>query len=275
MSDLIITIVLGIIEGITEFLPVSSTGHLIVATELLNPSWNPVTRASLEIFIQFGAVLAMIVFYRAELWTQARTITRDRGVQRFWFAIAIAFIPAAIIGVLARGFIKELLFNPTVVAVMLVIGGVLLIVVERVPALKRRERTSDTTQISVGQALVIGVAQAFALIPGMSRSAMSIVGGMIAGLDRQAATRFSFYLAISHAWPRHTRRFHLQPRRDQSGRPAVLSDWGRRGLLRGAGVHTLVAALRRRPQLRAVRPLPHRDGYSYRHSVRDTRAMKD
>jgi undecaprenyl-diphosphatase len=196
VSDLIITIILGIIEGITEFLPVSSTGHLIVATELLNPSWNPVTRASLEIFIQFGAVLAMIVFYRAELWTQARTITRDRGVQRFWLAIAIAFIPAAIIGVLARGFIKESLFNPTVVAVMLVVGGVLLIVVERVPALKRRERTSDTTQISVGQALVIGVAQAFALIPGMSRSAMSIVGGMIAGLDRQAATRFSFYLAI-------------------------------------------------------------------------------
>ena len=196
MSDLIITIILGIVEGITEFLPVSSTGHLIVATELLNPSWNPATRASLEIFIQFGAVLAMIVFYRQELVTQVRTVRTDRGVQRFWLAIAIAFVPAAIIGVLARGFIKEVLFNPMVVAAMLVIGGVLLILVERVPALTRRERTTDTSQITVTQALVIGVAQAFALIPGMSRSAMSIVGGMIAGLDRQAATRFSFYLAI-------------------------------------------------------------------------------
>ena len=196
MSDLIITIILGIVEGITEFLPVSSTGHLIVATELLNPSWNPATRASLEIFIQFGAVLAMIVFYRQELVTQARTVRSDQGVQRFWLALAIAFIPAAILGVLARGFIKDVLFNPMVVAAMLIIGGVLLILVERVPALTRRERTTDTGKISVKQALVIGVAQAFALIPGMSRSAMSIIGGMVAGLDRQAATRFSFYLAI-------------------------------------------------------------------------------
>ena len=196
MSDLIITLILGIVEGITEFLPVSSTGHLIVATELLNPSWDAATRASLEIFIQFGAVLAMVVFYRQELVTQARTVRSDQGVQRFWLAIAIAFVPAAIIGVLARGFIKDVLFNPMVVAAMLIIGGVLLILVERVPALTRRERTTDTSRITVRQAVVIGVAQAFALIPGMSRSAMSIIGGMVAGLDRQAATRFSFYLAI-------------------------------------------------------------------------------
>ncbi len=196
MSDLIIVIILGIIEGITEFLPVSSTGHLIVATAILNPSFNEVTRASLEIFIQFGAILAVVVFYRAELATQVRTITHDRGVQRLWLAIAIAFIPAAVIGVLARSFIKESLFNPTFVALMLFVGGVLLIVVERVPALRRRERTNSIESISPSQALAIGAAQAFALLPGMSRSAMSIVGGMMAGLDRQTATKFSFYLAI-------------------------------------------------------------------------------
>ncbi len=196
MSDLIITLILGVIEGITEFLPVSSTGHLIVATALLKPSFDAVTAATFNIFIQFGAVLAMIVFYRAELMTQVRTVRTDRGVQRFWLAIAIAFVPAAVVGVLARGFIKEYLFNPAVVAVMLIIGGVLLIVVERIPALTRREQTADTSQITVRQALVIGVAQCFAFLPGMSRSAMSIVGGMVAGLDRQAATRFSFFLAI-------------------------------------------------------------------------------
>ncbi|MFN8377639.1 MAG: undecaprenyl-diphosphate phosphatase [Anaerolineae bacterium] len=196
MSDLIITIILGIIEGITEFLPVSSTGHLIVATALLNPSFDAVTAATFNIFIQFGAVLAMIVFYRAELVTQVRTVRTDKGVQRFWLAIAIAFVPAAIVGVLARGFIKEVLFNPMVVAVMLVTGGILLIVVERIPALTQREHTSDTSQITVKQAVIIGVAQCFAYLPGMSRSAMSIVGGMVAGLDRQAATRFSFFLAI-------------------------------------------------------------------------------
>ncbi|MBL8145773.1 MAG: undecaprenyl-diphosphatase, partial [Anaerolineae bacterium] len=96
MSDLIITIILGIIEGITEFLPVSSTGHLIVATALLNPGFDAVTAATFNIFIQFGAVLAMIVFYRAELTTQIRTVRTDRGVQRFWLAIAVAFVPAAI-----------------------------------------------------------------------------------------------------------------------------------------------------------------------------------
>lgn len=196
MHDLIITIILGIIEGITEFLPVSSTGHLIVATALLNPSFDAVTKATFNIFIQFGAVLAIIVFYRAELLMQARTVRTDRGVQRFWLALAIAFVPAAVIGVLARGFIKEHLFNPMVVAIMLIIGGLLLIAVERIPAFARRDHVDDINRITIRQALLIGVAQCFAFLPGMSRSAMSIIGGMVAGLDRQAATRFSFFLAI-------------------------------------------------------------------------------
>ncbi|HYO89002.1 MAG TPA: undecaprenyl-diphosphate phosphatase, partial [Candidatus Limnocylindrales bacterium] len=111
-------------------------------------------------------------------------------------AIAIAFVPAALIGVLGRSFIKESLFNPAFVALMLIIGGMLLIAVERIPALRRRAHTTDLTQISPGQALFIGLAQTLALLPGMSRSAMSIIGAMVAGLDRQTATRFSFYLAI-------------------------------------------------------------------------------
>lgn len=196
MSDLIIVILLGIIEGITEFLPVSSTGHLIVATALFNPSFDELTRASLNIFIQFGAILAIVVYYRADLTRQVRTVTRDRSVQRLWLAIAIAFVPAAVIGVLARSFIKTSLFNPTFVALMLIVGGVLLIAVERIPALRRRETTHDLGAITPVQALVIGIGQTFSLLPGMSRAAMSIIGGMVAGLDRQTATRFSFYLAI-------------------------------------------------------------------------------
>ncbi len=196
MTDLLIVLILGLIEGVTEFLPVSSTGHLIVASALLRPGFDEVTTATFNIFIQFGAVLAVIVYYRADLWKQVTTVRTDRGVQRLWLAIAIAFVPFAALGVLLHRFIKDSLFNPMVVALMLVTGGVLLIAVERLPSVRRRAAQSDLGSLTIAQALVIGVAQTFALLPGLSRSAMTIVGGMAAGLDRQAATRFSFYLAI-------------------------------------------------------------------------------
>lgn len=196
MSDLIIVLVLGLIEGVTEFLPVSSTGHLIVASALLRPSFDEVTTATFNIFIQFGAVLAVIVYYRGDLWKQVMTVRTDRGVQRLWLAIAIAFVPFAGLGVLLHSFIKDSLFNPMVVALMLIVGGVLLIAVERLPFVRQRARQTDLGALTVGQAVAIGAAQTLALLPGLSRSAMTIVGGMAAGLDRQAATRFSFYLAI-------------------------------------------------------------------------------
>jgi undecaprenyl-diphosphatase len=199
MTDLIHAVLLGILEGITEFLPISSTGHLIVATEMLG--FRPSLRGIFEIFIQLGAVLAVVVFYRATLIDHARRIRTDRAVQRFWAMVALAFFPAAVLGVLLRGFIKETLFRPDVVAASLIVGGVVIVIIE-LNARRRGQPTAAPTAdetlflIVPQQAALIGVAQAIALIPGVSRSAASIFGGMFAGLDRATATRFSFFLAI-------------------------------------------------------------------------------
>ncbi len=197
MIDLLKVVVLGIIEGITEFLPISSTGHLIVAVAILQPNFSEALEGTFEIFIQLGAVIAVIAFYRADLWTQARTITRDRGVQRFWLAIALACVPAALLGFTLRDFIKDVLFSPVVVGISLIIGGVLFILLERRFAQATTPPPTQTLEaITLRQALIIGVAQTLALIPGVSRAAASIFGGMLTGLDRAVATRFSFYLAI-------------------------------------------------------------------------------
>jgi undecaprenyl-diphosphatase len=185
-------ITLGVVEGLTEFLPISSTAHLLITANLLH--FNNNIGGTFEIFIQLGAILAVIGYYARDLLQQARELPSSRTVQRFWFGIALAFIPAAVIGLLLRKWIKAVLFDsPTVIAWSLIIGGIVLIAVERWP---RRATTHDVEQITPLQALGIGFAQVFALIPGVSRSGASIVGGMWAGLDRRAATAFSFYLAI-------------------------------------------------------------------------------
>lgn len=194
MSELLKVIIIGIVEGITEFLPVSSTGHLIVTTALLQPAMSEAAAGTFEIFIQVGAVLAVILYYRAELWSQVTSVRADRGTQRLWLAIVVAAVPAAVIGILLRGFIKDNLFFPFVVAMALIVGGILLIWIERRPRPAAATETLD--RITLRQALIIGVVQTLALIPGTSRSAASIIGAMGAGLSRQAATRFSFFLAI-------------------------------------------------------------------------------
>lgn len=194
--ELLKVIVLGIIEGVTEFLPISSTGHLIVATAILQPNFSEALEGTFEIFIQLGAVIAVIAFYRADLLRQARSVTRDRSVQRFWLAIIVACIPAALIGFLLRGWIKDVLFSPVVVAISLIIGGVLFLVLERRFAQGEQPSTQTLEAITLWQALIVGVAQTIALIPGVSRAAASIFGGMFTGMDRPTATRFSFYLAI-------------------------------------------------------------------------------
>ncbi|NDJ62744.1 MAG: undecaprenyl-diphosphate phosphatase [Chloroflexi bacterium] len=196
VSELIKAVILGIVEGITEFLPISSTGHLIVASALLD--FQIGLEGTFEIFIQLGAVVAVVAFYRRDLFRQLRTVRADRGVQRLWLAIAVAFLPAAVIGLLLRDWIKAVLFSPVVVAITLIVGGVLLIVVERRPGMQsgRLVTTEALDQIGWRQAVVIGFAQTLALVPGVSRSAASIIGGMFSGLSRQTATQFSFYLAI-------------------------------------------------------------------------------
>jgi undecaprenyl-diphosphatase len=190
MPELIKVIILGIVEGLTEFLPISSTGHLIVFAALLNFT----TSKTFEIFIQIGTVVAVIIFFRAELLKQVSTVTTDKGVQRLWLNIIIAFIPAGIVGFIFADKINEFLFRPIVVAISLIIGGIIFLIVERRP--QPSNPTVTLESITPRQALAVGISQIASLIPGVSRSGSTIVGGMLFGLDRAVATRFTFFLAI-------------------------------------------------------------------------------
>lgn len=193
MDEWVKTVVLGLVEGLTEFLPISSTGHLLVTADLLRFSGS--AGGTFEIFIQLGAVLAVLGYYARDLYTQARSLPSDPATRRFWLGIAIAFVPAAAIGVAFHDWIKHVLFaSPTVIAWSLIVGGLVFLVVERLP--QRPVTTDHETKMSLRQALGIGLAQICALVPGVSRSGATIVGGMMAGLDRPTATRFSFYLAL-------------------------------------------------------------------------------
>ncbi len=183
-------VVLGIVEGLTEFLPVSSTGHLILVSDWLD--FNRGHAASFEIFIQLGAILSVCWFYRVRLRDVIRGVGREPGANRFIVNLAIAFLPAAVVGYFAHDFIKATLFSPTVVAWALIIGGVAILGIER----WARENPGADNAVTPRQALQIGLAQVLALIPGVSRSGATIMGGMVAGLNRRNATEFSFFLAI-------------------------------------------------------------------------------
>lgn len=186
-------VLLGIVEGVTEFLPISSTAHLLIVGRLIG--FEQSAGGTFEVFIQLGAVLAVVVFYAADLLAQARALTTSAATRRFWLSIVLAFLPAAVVGLLLRKWIKAVLFqSPALIAGSLIVGGMVLIIVET--QLRRMPTTDDATAITPQQALAAGGAQVLALVPGVSRSASSIVGGMLAGLSRSAATVFSFYLVI-------------------------------------------------------------------------------
>ena len=194
-ANLLTALILGVVEGLTEFLPVSSTGHLIVAGSLLDYTGE---RAKLfEIVIQAGAIFAVCWEYRARLIAVAAGVLRDRAAQRFVLNLFVAFLPAAVLGLAFAHAIKTWLFAPLPVAAAFVVGAFVILGVERWervnPRVARIDRVDD---IRWTDALKIGVAQAFALIPGTSRSGATIIGGMIFGLSRTAATEFSFFLAI-------------------------------------------------------------------------------
>lgn len=194
MSEWLKVIILGIVEGVTEFLPISSTGHLLVATELLR--FQNSLNGTFEVFIQLGAILAVVFYYRSDLWQQARRLPTDRATQRFWLAVLVGTLPAGLIGFALRDQIKEVFFgNLVIVALALIVGGVIFLLVERRPPAKA-EQTEDIADVSLRQAVLIGIVQICALIPGVSRSGSSIIGGMYAGLNRHTATQFSFYLAM-------------------------------------------------------------------------------
>lgn len=195
ISTLIKALVLGIVEGLTEFLPVSSTGNLIIVGDLLN--FNDDTGKVFEIVIQLAAILAVCWAYRlklVELTTGVMGRPRNRLASHFVLMIVVAFLPAAILGALLHSTIKNVLFNPLVVAGALIVGGLIILIVERPNRYNPRQAGID--DISAGDALKIGLAQAVAMIPGVSRSGATIIGGVIFGMSRAAATEFSFFLAI-------------------------------------------------------------------------------
>ena len=184
-------IILGIIEGLTEYLPVSSTGHLIIFGETLK--FNSVPDKIFETSIQFGAIMAVLVLYRVKVIKLIKNFYRRSPEQYFCINLMIAFLPAAIIGIMIHDFIKQHLFTSPVVALTLIFGGVVMILVDRT---KLPEKTKELEMVTTKQALSIGLFQCLSMIPGMSRSGATIIGGMFSGLSRSAAAEFSFFLAI-------------------------------------------------------------------------------
>jgi undecaprenyl-diphosphatase len=184
---------LAVVEGLTEFLPISSTGHMIIVDKYLQLSSDDVFVKSFEIMIQLPAILAVVVYFWKDLWPFMKT--REETAARFvlWSKIVIAFLPAAVLGALFHKRIEELLFNPLTVAIALLAGGVLLIVLE---SRKSRDIIPNAMAITYRTALLIGCIQCIAMIPGTSRSAATIIGAMLLGASRLAAAEFSFYLAI-------------------------------------------------------------------------------
>jgi undecaprenyl-diphosphatase len=183
MSELVNALILGVVEGLTEFLPISSTGHLILAGELLGANderWNV-----FNIVIQTGAMLAVVWEYRARFFKVDFQLYRN---------LLVAFIPAAILGLLFSKYIKATLFHAVPVALAFIVGGIIILLVEKNP--RRHHRVESTRSMTWLDALKVGFAQCFALIPGTSRSGATIIGGMLFGLSRQTATEFSFFLAV-------------------------------------------------------------------------------
>ena len=191
LSLLLKALILGVVEGITEFLPVSSTGHLILAGDLLD--FNTEKGKLFEIVIQCGAILAIVWEYRARLISVVSRLPVDPQARRFAMNLLVAFVPVAVLGLLFGKAIKEVLFKPVPVAIAFIVGGLIILWAER----RKHQITVDSVdEMTWTDALKIGLAQCLALIPGTSRAGATIIGGLFAGLSRLAATEFSFFLAI-------------------------------------------------------------------------------
>lgn len=187
---------MGIVEGLTEFLPISSTGHLILTSTLLNfsaPPFSEEKAQAFEIAIQTGAIFAVILVYWQKISRTVIDLPQSREAQRFALNVIIAFLPAVVLGLLFGQMIKAHLFTPLVVAVTFIIGGFIILWAEK---RHKTARVHSVEAMTAGDALKVGLVQCFAMIPGMSRSGATIIGGMLCGLDRKVATDFSFYLAM-------------------------------------------------------------------------------
>lgn len=191
MADWLIDAIIGLVEGLTEFLPISSTGHLIITRALLDPEGEIGFRQL--IVVQGAAILAVCFEYRRRLWSVASTLASDRNSRLFVLNLFLAFIPAAIAGLAFEDTIRSVLFAPIPVALALVIGGVLILWAERRPHV---ERVTSMEELRPADAFKVGLFQMLALIPGTSRSAATILGGLLSGLSRKTAAEFSFFVAI-------------------------------------------------------------------------------
>lgn len=191
MKQTLEVIFLGILEGFTEFLPVSSTGHLLLAGHFLGFD-SP--NKSFEVLIQLGAILAILSVYFGKLWHLTLSLPSDARSRRFVLSVLLAFLPAAVIGAGLHSFIKTVLFaSPMLVCISLIVGGVILLVVDQMDL---KPRYHDVMDFSPRMAVAIGFCQCLAMIPGVSRSGSSIVGAMLLGADKRSAAEFSFFLAM-------------------------------------------------------------------------------
>src|ERR1043166_4908319 len=182
---------MGIVEGLTEFLPVSSTGHLILFGDALR--FDNASAHVFDIVIQTGAILAVLCAYRDRFWNVLLSFMEDENSRKFIGLLLIAFLPAAFFGLLFHHQIKEYLFNSRTVAISLIVGGLVMLVIDRLPL---KPRIKDVDKMSFASALKIGLFQILAMVPGVSRSGATIIGGMLSGLDKKTAAEFSFFLAV-------------------------------------------------------------------------------
>lgn len=184
-------IILGLVEGLTEFLPVSSTGHLILVGHALGVTGEHAV--SFEIAIQLGSILAVVVYFRRRLWELIRRLPTDPASRRLAYGIGLAFLPAAFVGLASHTWIETHLFGPVTVAGALILGGAVILIIEH--RVKDR-RITGLSGVGLREAWWVGIAQCFSLFPGVSRSGATIMGGLVVGMDRTTATEFSFLLAL-------------------------------------------------------------------------------
>ncbi|ABE37412.1 undecaprenyl-diphosphate phosphatase [Rhodopseudomonas pseudopalustris] len=192
LFDIFRAVILGVVEGVTEFLPVSSTGHLLLVGRFFNLGEDSFWK-SFAVLIQLGAILAILSIYFAKLWRIALGMFSDPAARRFVIGVLVAFLPAAMIGAVAGSYIKLYLFNPWVVCFSLIVGGAILLWVDQ---LDLNPQQHDATAFPLPMYFYIGCAQCLAMIPGVSRSGASIVAAMLFGADKRSAAEFSFFLAI-------------------------------------------------------------------------------
>ncbi len=189
-------LLLGIVEGITEFLPISSTGHMILVDQFIRLSENESFTAAFQVIIQLGAILSVVVFFWKRLWPFSGKEEERRSKWILWGKVVVGVLPAVVLGLLFDDFIEEKLFNPLTVSIALIVYGIILIIMEHRNASKKSFRITDVRSLTFKAALIIGFFQCLAMVPGTSRSAATIIGGLLLGLNRATAAEFSFFLAI-------------------------------------------------------------------------------